>query len=361
MAVLYGSQHVDEKYASTIEPNLYADTVLIPGVTYTDKYEEGPAGGIYVHKIKKGNKVVVGTPGRDFTDEAAADDLIPIIFNNNYQKSRKIYRVQANAVSFKMGEEYLTDSLNQTKEARQYSGIACMVNEGTVSADKTPITKANLVDKLTALRKEIKDAKGKANFALVSTDIYAMALSILGLQSVQDPAILSGELIKRFGLNIIECNSFDEETAKYYDKTGTLKTVDLTDVEMIVGYHEAFSLLDNMETYRLIDSENFNGSKAQVEYNSGMTVNSPEQIIVKKKNSVSYTVSYDVNGGTGSIDSVTYTGTPIELPDGTGLTGPEGKTVFKGWAKTANSQTATVTSPFTPTANTTLYAVWAAE
>ena len=51
---------------------------------------------------------------------------------------------------------------------------------------------------------------------------------------------------------------------------------------MIVGNHEAFSLLDNMEMYRLIDSENFTGSKAQVEYNSGMTVNSPVQIVVKK-------------------------------------------------------------------------------
>lgn len=361
MGVLYGSQHVDEKYSSTIEPNLYTDTVLIPGITYTDKYEVGPAGGIYVHKIKKGNKVKVGTPGRDFTDEAASDDLIAIIFNNNYQKSRKIYGVQAKSVSFKMGEEYLTDSLNQTKEARQYSGLACMVKEGTVSKDTEAVTKTNFVDKLTALRKAIKDAKGKANYALVSTDIYAMALTILGLQSVQDPAIVSGELIKRFGLNIIECNGFDEEAAEYYDHTGTKQTVDLTDVEMIVGYNEAFSLLDNMEMYRLIDSENFNGSKAQVEYNSGMTVNSPEQVIVKKKSSVSYTVTYDANGGTGSIDSVTYTGTPIVLSDGTGLTGPEGKTVFKGWAKTAAAQSATVTSPFTPTADTTLYAVWAAE
>lgn len=68
-----------------------------------------------------------------------------------------------------------------------------------------------------------------------------------------------------------------------------------------------------------------------------------------------------MNGGSGSIDPVTYTGTPIELPDGTGLTGPEGKTVFKGWAKTASSQTATVTSPFTPITDTTLYAVWSAE
>lgn len=157
-----------------------------------------------------------------------------------------------------------------------------MVNEGTVVSDTTATTKENFVDKLTSLRKAIKDAKGKANFALVSTDIYAMALSELGLQSVNDPAIVSGELIKRFGLNIIECNSFDETEAEYFDKAGAKKTVKLTDVEMIVGYNEAFSLLDNMEMYRLIDSENFNGSKAQVEYNTAMTVNSPEQIVVKK-------------------------------------------------------------------------------
>lgn len=282
MAVIYGSQNVDEKYQSTIEPNLYSDTVLIPGVTYTDKYMVGPAGGIYVHKLDKGNEVEVGTPGRDFNDENAKDSLIPIIFNNNFHKSRKIYGVQAKSVSFSMGEEYLSDSLNQTKEARQYSGIACLVNEGTVSKNTTPTTKETLVDTLTAIRKEVKDGKGKANYAMLNTSLYAMALSVLGLQSVQDPAVVSGELIKRFGLNIIECNSFDKETAKYYDKTGTLKTVDLTGVEMIVGYNEAFSLLDNMEMYRLIDSENFNGSKAQVEYNSGMTVTSPEQVIVKK-------------------------------------------------------------------------------
>ncbi len=282
MAVLYGSQNVDEKYSKAIEPNLYTDTVLIPGVTYTQKYMEGPAGGIFVHKLDSGNAVEPGVPGRDFTDEAASDALIPIVFNNNFQKSRKIYGVQAAAVSFAMAEEYLADSLNITKEGRQYSGLACMVQEGTASTDTAAITEANAVEKLTALRKQIKDNKGKANFALVSTDVYAILLAKLGLASVMDPAVVSGELLKRFGLTIIECNSFDNATAKYYDRTGALKTVDLSKVDMIVGYNEAFSLLDNFAMYRLVDSENFAGSKAQVEYNSAFTVNSPSQIIVKK-------------------------------------------------------------------------------
>lgn len=282
MAVLYGSQNVDEKYSKAIEPNLYTDTVLIPGVTYTQKYMEGPAGGIFVHKLDSGNAVVPGVPGRDFTDEAAEDALIPIVFNNNFQKSRKIYGVQAAAVSFAMAEEYLADSLNITKEGRQYSGLACMVQEGTASSDTTTVTEDNAVAKLTSLRKQIKNNKGKANFALVSTDVYAILLAKLGLASVMDPAVVSGELLKRFGLTIIECNSFDNATAKYYDRTGTLKTVDLSNVDMIVGYNEAFSLLDNFAMYRLVDSENFAGSKAQVEYNTAFTVNSPSQIIVKK-------------------------------------------------------------------------------
>lgn len=282
MAILYGTQNVDEKYSSTIEPNLYSDTVLIPGLTYTDKYENGPAGGIYVHKLNGGNKVTVGKPGRDFNDEEANDTLIPILFNNNFQKSRKIYGVQANAVAFIMGEEYLTDALNSTKEARQYSALACMVQEGKASADTDALTKANVVEKLIALRKKVKDGKGKANFALLSTEAYALLLANLGFTEANDPSLISGDLVKRFGLNIIECNSFDEKTAKYYDKTNVEKTVDLTKIDMIVGNYEAFSLLDNMEMYRLINSENFNGSKAQVEYNSGMTVTSPVQIVVKK-------------------------------------------------------------------------------
>ena len=282
MAVLYGEQHVDEKYSSAIEPNLYSDTVLIPGVTYSDKYQTGPAGGIFVHKIDSGNEVEPGKPGRDFVDENAKDDLIPIVFNNNYQKSRKIYGVQAQSVGFAMAEEYLADALNMTKDGRQYSGIACMVNEGTASDNTAVVTEDNAVEVLTSLRKAVKDNKGKANFALVSTTIYAILLQKLGLAQVMDPAVVSGELMKRFGLTIIECNAFDKAEAKYYDKTSALKTVDLTAVDMIVGNWEATSILDNFAMYRLKDSENFAGSKAQVEYNTAFTVNSPVQVIVKR-------------------------------------------------------------------------------
>lgn len=73
---------------------------------------------------------------------------------------------------------------------------------------------------------------------------------------------------------------------------------------------------------------------------------------------VTYTVTYNVNGGTGTIEPVEVdAGESITLNDGTGITAPESKE-FSGWAKTSTAQSPTVTSPFTPTGDTTLYAVY---
>ena len=282
MTIQYGNVYVDEKYSAIVEPNLYTDTVLIPEVTYTGKYEIGPAGQIFVHKVSKGSAVGVGTPGRDFSDEGASDTLIPIALNNNYQKSKKIYGVQKNAVAYSIAEENLQTALSMVKESRQYSALACLAHEATEYSDTTAITTSALaVQYLLALRKQIKDNHGKANFALVNTEVYKLMLAEVGFKVATDPATRSAELMNRFGLNIIECNSFDESTVYYYDASGTKTAVDLTDVEMIVGDARCFSIVDNLNAFRLVDSENFVGSKAQVEMNTGFKVTNADCIVVK--------------------------------------------------------------------------------
>lgn len=71
-----------------------------------------------------------------------------------------------------------------------------------------------------------------------------------------------------------------------------------------------------------------------------------------------YTVSYDANGGTGTISAGTViAGNSLELSDGTGLAAPEGKS-FSGWASASVATESDITSPYTPTGNTTVYAVW---
>ena len=282
MAILYGNQNVDERYSPIVEPNLYTDDVLIPYVTFTSKYQIGPAGQIFVHQIDK-KSVSFGVPGRDLSDVAAYDTLIPIALNNNYQQSRKLYGVQANAVAFDMGDEYLSDAIASVREARRYSALACMATEGTAYSSTSAVSTADgAVQLLLGMRKTVKDKHGEANFALVSTAIYALLLEKIGIQEVYDPAVRTAELMKRFGLTIIECNGFDEDEAQYYNSAGNLVTVDLTGIDAVVGTYKAFSLIDNLEVMRIVDSELFAGSKAQVEINTGFKVTSADQIIVKK-------------------------------------------------------------------------------
>lgn len=70
------------------------------------------------------------------------------------------------------------------------------------------------------------------------------------------------------------------------------------------------------------------------------------------------TVTYNANGGTGSVDAQTaIKGNTITLSDGTGLTAPEDKE-FKGWGSTDDKTEPDVTSPYKVTENVTLYAVY---
>lgn len=285
MSVIYNSQNVDEKYSSIIEPNLYYKSVLIPGLTFTDKYE-AQAGGIYVHKIGGGKTtgVVPKTPGRDFSDEVVADSLIQIVFNNNFQKSRKIYGVTAQNVAYNKAEAELAEAVKQVSQGWQTSGVACMVQEGTDMADTTAITKENIKDKLISMRKKVIDNAGDVNFAIVSTAVFEAYLQYTGTEytPAMNESVLGGRNVNFLGMTMIEANILNQSSAKYYDHTGTLKTVDLTKVDVIMGYYEGFSALNNFETMRIVDSERFSGSLAQVETNAGYRVTNADLIVVKK-------------------------------------------------------------------------------
>lgn len=283
MGIKYGSLNVDEKYSGILEPNLYFDSILVPGVTYTDKYQTGPAGGIYVHKLNT-TAVTVGIPGRDFSDEASSDTLIPILLNNNYMKSKKIYGVQAAAVDFDLANEQLSTATQEIKESRQQSALGCLVQEGTTSTVKTAIT-ANAVNAVLDEAAQIK--KGKANVVLCSPDFYALVLKESGKNFTpvkNDEVAATGAIGDLYGFTWIRAAGLGEQEAKYYDSTGTLKTVALsktTPVDFILYNSEALSIVDNLESYRIVDSENFTGSKAQVEINTGMKVTTPALVRVR--------------------------------------------------------------------------------
>ena len=71
---------------------------------------------------------------------------------------------------------------------------------------------------------------------------------------------------------------------------------------------------------------------------------------------ISYSITYDVNGGTGSVADATYTtgAAGVTLNNGSSLT--RAGYIFSGWKNLAG--TTVSTSAYTPTNNVTVYAIW---
>lgn len=291
MSIQYNSQHVDEKYKSTLIVNLFYKTFLIPGVTYQDVMADGN-GGWYWHKLASTGAAEPGTPGRDFVDEAISDSLVQCIYNNNYQKSKKIYGVQAAAVSFPLAEENMALATQEVTEGRNLSALGCLITEGTAAAGTTDITKDNFLTEVLAVRKEVVKGKGTADIVLCSPDFFATMLEFAGSKYIPTTnemllaAAAGGQVGNFLGMTWMEHNAFAHSKAiNYYDHAGAKKSVtaaDLGKVDFIMYDHNSFGLGDNFAMARLRDSERFSGSLAQVENNVGMRVLTPEMVRVRK-------------------------------------------------------------------------------
>lgn len=289
--MIYNDQYVDVKYSSIVEPNLYYDSVLQPNITYTTKYTVGQAGGLFIHKLGAGSLLAPTTPAGNFSNSGpTADSLIPIALNNAFRKEEPIYGVTSASVSYNKAEAEFQRIILEASQGWQASGVACMAHEASEYGDTTAISDQNLKNYWVAMRKHLKNNKARPNFGLVSTDVYEAYLKAVG----DEYTPLRNDMLMRdarggmyFGMAIIECNLFNETAVTYYDYAGTLQTVNLSHIDIIMGDYEAFSAITNLTSMRLIDTEDFVGVKAQVEMNTGYRVSNSERIVVKTNTSTS--------------------------------------------------------------------------
>lgn len=284
-----GGYNVNEKYSAIVAPNLYYDSVFQPGLTYNDQYQgdaEG-AGAVNVFRLAAKSAKDPKQPASDFSHGTADNDLIPVLMNNAQQESTKIYNVQAESVPFDMADAHLSQSVQVCREGWQMSGLACLVNEGTALADTTAISASNVKSKIIEGRKGIRKQKASANVVLASVDTYSAMLEAAGDQFTpvtNDEIIRTGQMGYWLGMLWVECNMMDLSTAaKYYDYTGTLKTVDLSKIDYIMYDWRGLHIVDLLSMARIKESENFNGSLAQVEIITGYRLGDANYAVVKKQ------------------------------------------------------------------------------
>ena len=180
----------------------------------------------------------------------------------------------------------------EVTEGRNLSALGCLITEGTEAASTTVITVDNFLSEVLGVRKELVKAKGTADVVLCSPDFFGIMLEFAGqkfLPSTNEKLIAAaggGQVGSFLGMTWMEQNEFAHTAPiSYYDYTGTKKTVsaaDLAKVDFIMYDHNTLGLGDNFVQARLVDSEMFSGSKAQVEENVGMRVLNPLMARIRK-------------------------------------------------------------------------------
>jgi hypothetical protein len=282
---------VDDRFSALVEPNLFDNNVFQPGITFTDKYTLGAAGQIFIHKLGKVT-VSVGEPGQDFSDTNTADSTIAITLNKAFRRSEKIYGATAAAVAYPVAAAHLEQALADIREAWNKEAAKVIVETklnvtsntivGPASVLGTTALAANNIYKSVVDDRAALVSEGAQPDALiVSPATYAFLLQSEEFVRASDLAYetaASGQVGQIAGLRVFEYQGLP---AGFDANTGGAET--LRDVEYIMLDSDAFSIITNVEVIRLVDSERFNGSLAQVEIVSGMALTNTDRALIKVK------------------------------------------------------------------------------
>jgi len=275
---------VDDRFSALVEPNLFDANVFQPGITFTDKYTLGAAGQIFIHKLGKVT-VTAGEPGQDFSDTNTADSTIAITLNKAFRRSEKIYGATAASVAYPIAAAHLEQALADVREGWNKEAAKTITTTKFTATSQvgaasvlggTALTKDNVYKSIVDDRAVLVNAGANPDTLIVSPAVYAFLLQSEEFVRASDlafEAASSGIVGRVAGLNVVEYQGLGQVTVSN----------ETYGVEYAMYDHDAFSIVTNVEVLRLIDSERFNGSLAQVEIVSGMALTNIDRCIVKVK------------------------------------------------------------------------------
>lgn len=296
MALLtYGNKNVDDKFSPLVEPNLFGGMPFQPNISFTDKYQIGPAGQILIHKLGIAT-ITPSSPGSDFTDVDVADSVLTLPLDKAFQRSRKIYNAQAVSVAYPIAASEVETASREVSEGWHLQAMKNLLagEDGLLLATTSNVTAStsttatatdgsDIYDLVVADRQKLVEQKAMPDTIMVSPATYSKLLKSPEFQrtgNIGDKTVSDGIVGRIAGLNVIEYNLFDSSYAATNIVAGT--TLDANDkVEYVIYDKDAYSIVTSLDMARIKDSERFNGTLAQVEVVSGFRVTNNSRVLAK--------------------------------------------------------------------------------
>ena len=283
--------YTDDKYSPLLEPNLWFNNIWQPGITYTDKYQIGPAGQIFVHKPGVGT-ITPTHPGADFSDAIVQDSLITLALDKQFNRSRKIYGATLASVAYSAAASEMETAVQEVAKAWTLAGYQAMAKDTAVSVSDnvlTALTGDTIYDQIVADRQKLVEAGADPDTIIVSPAKYANLLQAPEFQrtgTIGDNAVANGVVGSIAGLTVVEYQSVDSAITDGDTISGgtgsdiTWATGDL--MEYVIYDHNAFSIVTSVEAMRLVEEPTrFVGTLAQVQIVSGFDVTNPARVLLK--------------------------------------------------------------------------------
>ena len=275
----------DDKYSHLVIPNLFARNVFQPEVTFTARYQTGPAGQIMVHK--PGIATVTATaPGQDFSTSIVQDTLVTIAIDKQWNRDRKLLGVTAQAVAYDAAAIELELASREVGAGIQLETARTLVTTTGIKVSDnilTETTSSTIYDQIVDDRAKLRALNVLPDVLITGPKGYAKLLKAPEFQrAVQraDEAVYDGYVGSIAGLKVFEYETFDT-LAVATDVIGGVTWATGDVLEYVMYDHEALSVILPHHVARVKDAEGFVGVRNQVEVLGGIKVTNPDCVLVK--------------------------------------------------------------------------------
>lgn len=300
---LNNSETVDTTFSPVLVKNLFKDNTFIPGVTFTDKYNER-AGQIYARRLGKTaatSKDATTSGGLDLTHTETADSLVLIQKKDAISRSEKCYDLVEKLRMSGKSVDKIAEVSEEFKEGLQIKWMSYLlaptvsesgvgVGGATRSSNTTADTElGTLIASILADRQQIRVNGGVADVLIISPEMETLFLSNAYksgnafVPETNEEILKTGKIGRLYGMNVFTSNLIGAGTPSVLPVAGNApaNSGDAAKCEYIIYDHDAFAIATDIEGLRLVNAIDFMGSYAQVQGITGGGVTNPALAIAK--------------------------------------------------------------------------------
>lgn len=185
----------------------------------------------------------------DYSAETGNNSVVPIIWNNAFQKLQKLPADVVDGVPYDIANVRLEALGKANAQANGIIQLACLFSEGKRMSYDTPVTKDNVIQRIYDASAAIRNTGANPTIAIVSPEFYSamkMALPNAISSDELNSRMLSGVVGVYDGIRFIQSSLINKGTVAYNNSTNALFTSLMKGIDIIMWDGSKFAAINKI-------------------------------------------------------------------------------------------------------------------